>query len=338
MFCDGNGPRNDWRRQPSSIWLKSVVNWTHNIIFSDVFLSPHMTLNIFRWTRLDELPFVLPGRDMDMLYLNPHSLYLQFVEPQDFPRYHLVCKDWHDACVLLLLEHRANGHPDAYAIKLPMSLAVFKEVSAAKALLDPTCTTDPQAWCHRSLHATIDATVAEVLNALSGTVPLLPPLTAFDANVRADLYKSTQPFLLHKSDTVFSAWPCIQKWRPKDLHSTYGNLMFRCGEDEEGRDVFITIKAMLEYGLAQYDDTPLYIFDHKWNNGMSTAMLGDYNQQIKNYFPDNLMQYMEDRPPHRWLLVGPKGSGTDVHRDPAGTVAWNLLISGQNCGVFCTLL
>ena len=125
---------------------------------------------------LDEPSSLLPGRDMLMLYLNPHSLYLQFVEPQDFPRYHLVCKDWHDACVLLLLEHRANGHPDAYAIKLPMSLAVFKEVSAAKALLDPTCTTDPKAWCHRSLHATIDATVAEVLNALSGTVPLLPPL------------------------------------------------------------------------------------------------------------------------------------------------------------------
>ena len=36
MFGDGNGPRYDWRRQPSSIWLKSVVNWTHNIIFSDV--------------------------------------------------------------------------------------------------------------------------------------------------------------------------------------------------------------------------------------------------------------------------------------------------------------
>ena len=36
MFGDGNGPTYDWRRQPSSIWLKSVVNWTHNIIFSDV--------------------------------------------------------------------------------------------------------------------------------------------------------------------------------------------------------------------------------------------------------------------------------------------------------------
>ena len=35
MFGDGNGPTYDGRRQPSSIWLKSVVYWTHNIIFSD---------------------------------------------------------------------------------------------------------------------------------------------------------------------------------------------------------------------------------------------------------------------------------------------------------------
>ena len=32
MFGDGNGPTYDWRRQPSSIWLKSVVYWTHNIM------------------------------------------------------------------------------------------------------------------------------------------------------------------------------------------------------------------------------------------------------------------------------------------------------------------
>ena len=36
----------------------------------------------------------------------------------------------------------------------------------------------------------------------------------------------------------------------------------------------------------------------------------------------------------RWLLIGPKGSGTDVHQDPAGTVAWNFLISGQKLWVF----
>lgn len=34
------------------------------------------------------------------------------------------------------------------------------------------------------------------------------------------------------------------------------------------------------------------------------------------------------RPPHRWLLIGPRGSGTDVHRDPCATAAWNALLSG----------
>lgn len=59
------------------------------------------------------------------------------------------------------------------------------------------------------------------------------------------------------------------------------------------------------------------------------GLVEDY--YVPNLFKEDLFSLMDesDRPPFRWLVIGPARSGASWHVDPALTSAWNTLLRGQ---------
>jgi histone arginine demethylase JMJD6 len=55
------------------------------------------------------------------------------------------------------------------------------------------------------------------------------------------------------------------------------------------------------------------------------------NYTIPIYFKDDLLSLINDKakPAYKWILLGPKRSGSGIHIDPFKTSAWNILFSGK---------
>ena len=62
---------------------------------------------------------------------------------------------------------------------------------------------------------------------------------------------------------------------------------------------------------------------------IAPSLIEDY--EVPEFFKEDLFSFMDDseRPPFRWLVIGPPRSGASWHVDPALTSAWNTLIRGR---------
>ncbi|CAE7811913.1 PSR, partial [Symbiodinium microadriaticum] len=102
---------------------------------------------------------------------------------------------------------------------------------------------------------------------------------------------------------------------------------FKVGKDDDGSTIRLRADFFEEYMKTQKDDSPVYLFDNHFKHEKK-ELLSDY--RIPHYFPDDFMALAdEDRPPYRWIGIGPKRSGTVMHQDPLCTSAWNTLIRGR---------
>eukprot|EP00924_Labyrinthula_sp_SR-Ha-C_P004045 snap_masked-scaffold_3-processed-gene-12.18-mRNA-1 protein AED:0.01 eAED:0.01 QI:0/-1/0/1/-1/1/1/0/422 len=129
-------------------------------------------------------------------------------------------------------------------------------------------------------------------------------------------------------------WPAKNSWKYDAVRKVYGERLFKCGEDDDGKTIRVKLKHFLRYMNHNKDDSPLYIFESGFDDDNVTKnMLKEYS--VPHLFREDLFQYVgeEKRPPYRWVLFGPERSGSTLHIDPLGTSAWNSLLSGEKLWV-----
>jgi histone arginine demethylase JMJD6 len=172
----------------------------------------------------------------------------------------------------------------------------------------------------------------------------LPPLCKTLAHLPEVDYRetSTEKFIKHyiKKERpcmikhAMDEWPAMSKWSLEYFQREHAHDKFRVGDNDKGDAVRISMKQFLKYcfeGDARQDDSPLYVFDEKYRlagGGTNRTLFADY--QVPTYFQADLFDLLPDkhRPPHRWVVIGPERSGTNLHVDPLGSGAWNAVISG----------
>ncbi|KAJ3673406.1 hypothetical protein LUZ60_006780 [Juncus effusus] len=137
-------------------------------------------------------------------------------------------------------------------------------------------------------------------------------------------YDGKNPILIADLEET---WPARNKWTFEQLVLNYGDIMFRISQ-RSPKKILMKLKDYVSYMQVQHDEEPLYIFDDKFGEA-APDLLKDYT--VPELFKEDYFEILnhEERPPFRWLIIGPERSGASWHVDPGLTSAWNTLLSGQ---------
>ncbi|SCU90871.1 LAME_0E10352g1_1 [Lachancea meyersii CBS 8951] len=129
-----------------------------------------------------------------------------------------------------------------------------------------------------------------------------------------------KPFIL-QNKKVNNRWP---GWTLESLLERFGSVSFR------QESVKWSLSFYADYFRQNCDESPLYLFDC---NSEAIRQIQNEYEGPKIFQKDFFKVFQEGdircRPDHRWLIVGPRGSGSTFHKDPNQTCAWNAVLSGQ---------
>ena len=132
---------------------------------------------------------------------------------------------------------------------------------------------------------------------------------------------SGKPFILTEP---VKKWHVYTKWDQSDLLAEHGETIFRA----EGVDW--PLKTYVEYMNNTRDESPLYLFDQNFVEKMALHVGSGGAYEPPECFQEDLFTLLkEQRPDHRWLIIGPERSGSTFHKDPNATSAWNAVIRGS---------
>jgi hypothetical protein len=125
-------------------------------------------------------------------------------------------------------------------------------------------------------------------------------------------------------------WPIYKSWTFNTLLRKYGERTFRA------EAVDWPLNTYHDYMFNTTDESPLYLFDRAFVEKMDLKVgLNSASKEDADYWPpacfgEDLFSLLGDqRPDSRWLIIGPKRSGSTFHKDPNATSAWNAVIRGS---------
>ena len=134
---------------------------------------------------------------------------------------------------------------------------------------------------------------------------------------------SDRPFVLTK---CIQPWPVFSEWSIEHLRSRYSSTKFRA------EAVDWPFSTYHDYMTNSDDESPLYLFDRDFADKMNIQVARSHDAAYwppECFGPDLFELLGRERPAHRWLIVGPKRSGSTFHKDPNATSAWNAVIQGS---------
>lgn len=115
-------------------------------------------------------------------------------------------------------------------------------------------------------------------------------------------------------------WPAMGQWTDEHLIKACGDQTFSAGGFQ------LSMEKYLQYSRTLLDDQPLFIFDKEFVAKVPALAEG---YDVPPYFQEDFFSLLGDqRPDYRWLIIGPKKSGSSFHIDPNATNAWNGVIRG----------
>jgi hypothetical protein len=160
------------------------------------------------------------------------------------------------------------------------------------------------------------------LEAYVSSIPLANKIAVFEELTTDEFNEqwTSKPFILTKP---VRDWDVYSIWSQTSLGEQYGEQSFRA------EAVDWPLKVYLDYMHTTEDESPLYLFDRSFveKMGLVVGRGGDYEPPA--CFQEDLFTvFGAQRPDHRWLIVGPRNSGSTFHKDPNATSAWNAVVRG----------
>ena len=137
---------------------------------------------------------------------------------------------------------------------------------------------------------------------------------------------------------LVSDWGALRRWSPEYLSKCCGNRLFRATSATAADAAYFTMEEYWKYASAASEEAPLYLFERDF--AKVQGLQDDY--KVPPHFSaeadhgSDLFSLLgaERRPDHKWLVIGPKRSGSIFHIDPNQTNAWNVVVRGRKKWIF----